>query len=109
MDGDQIFQMVALERTLFVEGRSRDRKVGEFAGVVLALGWWSRAEEPAPRAWVDSPPPPVMYLVSDRRKPSPVWISAGEIANQDWISAIAANGVVSPDQPTTERESRSPS
>jgi hypothetical protein len=84
-----MFQMVALERTLFVEGKSRDRSVGEFRGIVLALGWYPDADE-APRSkWSSTTPSEVHYLVSDRRKPAPVWVAAADLSKQDWISASA--------------------
>lgn len=104
MNGDErLFQMVTLERTLFVEGRSRDRRTGEFAGIVLALGWWSGAEEPGGRRpWAEATPPALMYLVSDRGKPAPIWVAAAEITGQDWIAALGADGDVSPDASLTE-------
>jgi hypothetical protein len=91
-----MFQMVALERTLFVEGKSRDRGVGEFRGIVLALGWYPDADE-APRGkWSTATPGEVHYLVSDRRKTAPVWVAAADLSKQDWISASAAEPVASP-------------
>jgi hypothetical protein len=102
MEGDdRTFAMIPLERTLFVEGRSRDRKVGEFRGVVLAIGWWSAGEAPSRRAWGETPPPTPLYLVSDRNKPSPVWVAAAELEAQDWISAF---GAVPPPPPRAEED-----
>jgi hypothetical protein len=91
-----VFSMIPIERTLFVEGRSRDRKVGEFRGVVLAVGWWSDGEAPSHRAWGETPPPSPLYLVSDRNKPAPVWVSTAELEQQDWISALAPASVPPP-------------
>ena len=82
-----MFQMVALERTLFVEGKSRDRSVGEFRGVVLALGWYPDADEAPRTKWSSVAPRDVQYLVSDRRKAAPVWVAASDLSKQDWISA----------------------
>ena len=85
-----MFQMVALDRTLFVEGNARDRSVGKFRGIVLALGWYPNGDDAALNKWSNGRPPSVHYLVSDRRKRAPVWVSAADLSRQDWISASEA-------------------
>ena len=58
----------AIDRELYVEGRSDDERVGEFRGHALAAG----LSGPAADASTE-------YLVDDPRKDAPVWVHGSEI------------------------------
>src|SRR3954451_22596512 len=85
---DPSFAIVPLQRTLFVEGASRERDIRRFRGVVLALGYRSQ-EAPTGRFRRDDGPPQVWYLVSDRLRPAPFWVDASQLTRQDWVAPEA--------------------
>jgi hypothetical protein len=85
---DSSFAIVPLQRTLFVEGESRERDIRRFRGVVLALGYRSQ-DAPAGRFRRDEGPPQVWYLVSDRLRPAPFWVDASQLTRQDWVAPEA--------------------
>ena len=83
------FAIVPLQRTLFVEGESRERDIRRFRGVVLALGYRTQ-EPPSARFRREDGPPQVWYLVSDRLRPAPFWVDASQLTRQDWVPPEAA-------------------
>jgi hypothetical protein len=64
-------QVTALDHELFVQGRSADRKIGEFSGFAHAVAFADRQNGRGPKQ--------TMYLVSDPAKPAPIWIRVEEI------------------------------
>jgi DNA invertase Pin-like site-specific DNA recombinase len=67
---DEAPLLAAIDRDLYVEGRSERAEVGAFRGLAVATAI-PRDAEGDPRR--------VRYLVDDPRKPAPVWIEGGEI------------------------------
>ena len=86
---DSSFAIVPLQRTLFVEGESREREIRRFRGVVIALGYRTQ-EAPTGRFRRDEGPPQVWYLVSDRLRPAPFWVDGSQLTRQDWVPPEAA-------------------
>jgi len=86
---DSSFAIVPLQRTLFVEGESREREIRRFRGVVIALGYRTQ-EPPSGRFRRDEGPPQVWYLVSDRLRPAPFWVDGSQLTRQDWVPPEAA-------------------
>jgi hypothetical protein len=68
---DEAPLLSAIDRDLYVEGRSERAEVGAFRGFALATAIPRDAEDDPRR---------VRYLVDDPRKPAPVWIEGGEIS-----------------------------
>jgi len=67
---DEAPLLSAIDRDLYVEGRSERPEVGAFRGFALATAIPRDAEDDPRR---------VRYLVDDPRKPAPVWIHGAEI------------------------------
>lgn len=67
---DAHFQFNALQRTLFVHA---DLDGDRVSGLVLGIGWHDRATE-------------CFYLVSDPRRPAPVWVSERSLLSQRWFA-----------------------
>lgn len=89
-DTDELV-VVPLMRLLNVEGNIDGSETGAFRGVVIALGWLRDAGEDGGRPGSRrkqirpshlSPPPEPHYLVSDLRRPSPIWVHGSAIAHQ---------------------------
>jgi hypothetical protein len=67
------FQFHALGRAFFVQA---EQDGGEVSGMVLGLGWFGGEHE-------------TFYLVSDLRRPAPVWVSEAELVRQRWTTVEA--------------------
>ncbi len=85
-----LFELIPTTRALYVEGRSEAPAVGEFKGVVLAIGL--RGSDPvaaaSPEQEVDSDadrPEALLgwgttyFLVADPDRPAPVWVAKNEL------------------------------
>jgi hypothetical protein len=69
--------VVPISKAVFVQGRSEDPRIGEFAGFVVAkaLGVPGGAEERGPSS---------RYWVHDASKRAPVWVRLDEIRRWHW-------------------------
>jgi hypothetical protein len=86
------FQLVPVHQELHVAGRSELEDVGEFAGVVVAIGM--RAEDPVAEVAPQGAPDrqaatealhgwgTTYLLVVDDRRPEPVWVVKSDVERQ---------------------------
>lgn len=70
MSDSQEFQFHALGRAFFVQA---EHDGGTVAGMVLGLGWFGGEQE-------------TFYLVSDLKRPAPVWVSEVDLTRQRWTT-----------------------
>jgi hypothetical protein len=87
------FHVVALSKTLLVEGRGRRES---FRGLVLAVGWRDPADESVASAgWGGAAAkgaPDLHYLVSDQTKPAPIWVAGSQVTSQRWFPVMTSPG-----------------
>ncbi len=94
-----VFDLIPAIHRLEVEGHSDAPAVGEFRGVVLAIGL--RASDPvgaavSEAAEASEEPEGLLgwgttyFLVADPNKPAPVWVAKGDIARHHVVDAPAA-------------------
>jgi DNA invertase Pin-like site-specific DNA recombinase len=78
--------IMPLTQELYLEGHSDDESVGDFRGNALAASMASEsAEAPGPR--------PTWYLVDDKSKPAPVWVSDEDVRRSP-IGLMAGEPVI---------------